>query len=141
MTVMRRSTMTPIREPELMTPEQLKDLRALKTRRHQAMEEVANRRNESLYDAPEKQHDDAVKHYEAKFPDLNSPALALIAVEERAKRIEQAARKGEVIDWEQLYDDVGETIRKNIGLPSGRAQEHQAAIDEAKAARGQTEQS
>ena len=63
-------------------------------------------------------HRDAISMFDTNFPELiHNPATAQRVVAERYARMDEAARKGVPFDEGRALMEIGEGIRKEMGLP------------------------
>lgn len=105
-------------------------------RNAQMREAIADRNFDRIENHAAKQHDEAVKHFDYAYKDVvGNPNLLREVLIERAKVINDAAQKREVIDWNSAYPDIGERIRQRAGLPTSAERERAEYFDEVRASR------
>ena len=105
--------------------------------RLKALDEIRQHR-ESLEKSPTEKHDSAVKHFDYSYRDLTrNPQLLRHVGEEYRMAVDEAAKKGEVIDWNQKLPEIGERVRKNAGMPSSVEIERTESLADMRRSRGQ----
>lgn len=77
-----------------------------------ALDEIAERRELEVEQAPLKGHDAAIDRFRYLYPDLmRDPRVAPRFLVERELVKQEALKKGESIDWDRAYRDIGDKIR------------------------------
>jgi hypothetical protein len=104
--------------------------------RYRALEEIAKRREDEIGPNASAAHDEAVKAFDYAYKDVtDNPQLLREVLSERRQVIEQAAKKGETVDWHTVLPEIGEKVRQRAGLPTSREREHHEWLEEARRAR------
>jgi len=105
--------------------------------RNAAMDEIVERRAAERARDPVKEHDAAVKYFDGAYSDLSSNPRVLDEVVKRHNlKAIQAAEKGETVDWFKALPEIGDGIRRELGLPTSDERRHSEALLEMKKARG-----
>lgn len=114
-------------------------LKNFSTQHSRSIEKIAEAReamNPEL--SPTQRHDQALERYQYEFADLESrPGLTMRVFQERQAAIEAANKRGVAPDWDKIYPEIGERVRKNAGIPSTAEREHAETFAELKRGRGQ----
>jgi hypothetical protein len=77
-----------------------------------ALDEIAERREQE----PTRRHNEAIERFKYVYPDVfadQRAAIRVITLREEMK--EDAAKKGELIDWDSAYRTIGDKIRAERG--------------------------
>lgn len=103
--------------------------------RDEAFEQIVAKR-EAMEEAPAKAHDRAVDAFDYTFTDVRN--LMPQVLEERNRKIEEAAREGKFIsDWNSFYREIGETVREKAGIarPKEADRERDEVLEDMKKSR------